>query len=370
MTTEAYPGAPTYTVAGVGPYNLGHEYSDEAEIVCVILDETEGTRLELDPEDFTVSPEGPATDGDVTLTVDAAAEHDGLKLTLLRQTVLEQGWAGQSAREKGLEDQLDRLARGLQDRGRELGAALRADRELAAFVPRAGFVLSFDEAGNPITVQNVPEAGASSAYSQTLLALESATAWLNGLGQNLAALAGLTGAANKLPYFTGPNAMALNDFGAFGQTLAASADMTAAQEALDIDLLEAELDALGDSTYWVPRAGQPTSATLHTLNPADTGSRYGNVGKFWFWTGGVMITSGPSTSTLLIEVPPWGSGHYGPGVAACYYDDDSTGVNHAVPARLTTAVGLTPFTRALQIYLPTVPAADDRIYFNLFLPVP
>lgn len=51
---------------------------------------------------------------------------------------------------------------------------------------------------------------------------------------NLTALAGLVLAANKLPYATGPGAMALADLTAFGRTLAGLADLAALKELLDL----------------------------------------------------------------------------------------------------------------------------------------
>lgn len=52
---------------------------------------------------------------------------------------------------------------------------------------------------------------------------------------NLSALEGLTGAADKVPYFTGSGAMAVADFTATGRSLVASADAAAARDVLALN---------------------------------------------------------------------------------------------------------------------------------------
>lgn len=234
MTTEAYTGASSYTISGTGPYNIGHEYSDEADIACIVLDDVAGTRVVLDAADFTVSPDGPADDGDVTLTSDAATTHDGLLLVINRETTLENGWeAVQGPREDGLEAQLDRLTRAAQDASRTVLTSLRADIAMNPIVPVEGAVVGFDENLQPISIVNLVETAAS-AYMATLLLSADRAAFVGALGGNLDVFDGLAGEADKGLHFTGPAALALHDVTAAARTFLAAVDATAQRTALGL----------------------------------------------------------------------------------------------------------------------------------------
>lgn len=159
MTVEALNVAPPYTIAGVGPYTIPHAYVAEDLIVSV----GPGAPIVLEPGvDFVVAPAFSETAGDVTLSVAAAAAHVGLVLTIERYTTVEQGWQGTAGpREKGLERQLDELARGIQDaagRGRRaLVLPVGATVDPVLPVLRPGHTLVADPTGQRLV--EGPDAG-------------------------------------------------------------------------------------------------------------------------------------------------------------------------------------------------------------------
>lgn len=168
MTREVFTPSPVYTISGTGPYTVTHPYQAVSEIKCTIF---QGTSIvDLAPADFSISPAASDTDGDITLTAAAASLYAGAALLIRRTTVADQGWAGKTAREKGLEVQLDAQTQRLQEIDESLARAIKIPTGTVGDLPLdlAGTWLGFDASGNIFAgagVAGVPV----SAFMATLL---------------------------------------------------------------------------------------------------------------------------------------------------------------------------------------------------------
>ena len=139
MTIEVFAPAPIYDIQGMGPYAVDHPYSLGAIKVSVI---EAGVVTALDPDDYSILPVSTETRGDVYLSAGAAAEHDGLRLLIERDTSDEQGWKGlRGERERGLEVQLDQIVMALQELRRGVSSSLRSTVALPPFDPIDGRAL-------------------------------------------------------------------------------------------------------------------------------------------------------------------------------------------------------------------------------------
>lgn len=132
------PNTSRFEVDGTGPYALDRPYESVDDFIVYLVDGS--TVSELDTDDWSVAPAGPANNGDLTLSSGAATTHDGKQIVIERRTVLEQGWEAQNARESGFEAQLDKTMMGVQENRRSLGGALRLmDGDVAPpFEPLSG----------------------------------------------------------------------------------------------------------------------------------------------------------------------------------------------------------------------------------------
>lgn len=125
MTVEAaVPKTIFPTIAGTGPYAIGWPYGGTDVIVTVVDD---GVRTVLAGADFSLSPASSDTSGSVFISPAAAALYAGAQLIAERSTPEEQGWTGVYPGEKGIEAQLDRTTRRIQEISRNQQGTLRID---------------------------------------------------------------------------------------------------------------------------------------------------------------------------------------------------------------------------------------------------
>lgn len=142
MTVETFTPASIYTVAGIGPYAIGHPYTEGSIRAFVTVG---GVEVALEAGDIIVTPAAAAVSGSLFLSAGAAATHAGRALRIERDTTAEQGWVGVlGEREKGLETQLDRLTYVVQELDAVDARTLRTRDPIPAFVPEPNRLVGYD----------------------------------------------------------------------------------------------------------------------------------------------------------------------------------------------------------------------------------
>ena len=230
MTTAVNDRRIQYTATAsqtVFPYDFPIETNTELEVLQTVATTSVTTTLTLTTE-YTVSGVGVAAGGNVTL-VTGAAVNDIITITgetpLSRVTDFQQ--AGDFLAEE-LNDQLDSLVRIEQETKTKGNRAVTLkDEDTASILElpitsvRASNFLAFDASGDAIAAAGTTEVPVS-AFMETFLDDTTAAAGRTTLGVaigsdvqaydvNLDALSGLTGAADKIPTFTGVGTMNLTD---------------------------------------------------------------------------------------------------------------------------------------------------------------
>lgn len=129
------------------------------------------------------------------------------------------------------------------------------------------------------------------------------------LPPNVAALAGLAGVADRLPYFSGAGALSLATLTAFARTLLDDADAAAMQATLELVKQASATDTTAGALMMVGAFGLCGSTLAPQLNGQDLDTLV--TGGYWNCTGPINAPAG-STSThhVLVLADATGSGRH------------------------------------------------------------
>jgi hypothetical protein len=224
MTVAANDRRIQYTATSgqtVFPYDFQIDANTEVTVLQTVYTTGAINTLVL-TTDYTVSGVGVSGGGNITLVTGAAINDT---LTITGSTPLSRVTDFSNAGDflaSDLNNQFDKITRILQENETTANRAILlsdADTTTSLTLPvtseRASKFLAFNASGEAIASAGTTETPVSSfmatVLDDTTAAAARTTLDAQQLNTNLTALAGLTGAANKIPYFTGAGAMDLVD---------------------------------------------------------------------------------------------------------------------------------------------------------------
>lgn len=168
MTTNQHEFHPNFVINGPGPYDYGAPVLGEDDLLPYLVSPTTlASRDLIEGLEFTRQ-----SDTSIQLTTQFAAEGNGQRLTLIRRTPLEQGFAGVTDREVGLEGQLDLIARALQNID---STALKAARGVPNDLPVAATpnsIAAFDDQGRLVAGAPVEDLVSGQEFTDAISAIE------------------------------------------------------------------------------------------------------------------------------------------------------------------------------------------------------